>query len=135
MPGNFQIPLSQTDGRPMYLQIMDQVQQRIAAGDWASGSKLPSIRELAVAANVSVITVKRAYLELERSGLIVTQQGKGSFVAQSVDRDHLKEEELERLLERVVQLAGSMGLSRDALLDLVAARLEQLPRTGQGGSD
>ena len=67
--------LSQADGRPMYGQIMDQVRQRVAVGDWRPGTMLPSIRELAVALNVSVITVKRAYLELERNGVIVTQHG------------------------------------------------------------
>ena len=65
----------------MYLQIFEQIRQLIAAGDWPPGQEIPSIRQLAVALTVSVITVKRAYLELERAGLIVTQQGKGSTVA------------------------------------------------------
>ena len=73
--------ISQTDKRPMYLQIMEQIKQRIAVGDWAEGQAIPSIRQLAVDLQVSVITVKRAYLELEREGVIVTQQGKGSRVA------------------------------------------------------
>ena len=65
----------------MYLQIMEQIRHRIAVGDWPPGQEIPSIRALAVAMQVSVITVKRAYLELEREGVIVTRQGKGSFVA------------------------------------------------------
>ena len=69
----------------MYLQIMEQVRRRIAIGDWQPGDELPSIRALAAAVQVSVITVKRAYLELERSGIIVTRQGKGSFVAETAD--------------------------------------------------
>lgn len=73
--------ISQSDGRPMYLQIMEQIRQRVAVGDWVPGQKIPSIRQLAVALRVSVITVKRAYLELEHDGIIVTQQGKGSIVA------------------------------------------------------
>src|SRR5580698_10299065 len=72
------IVISQSDGRPMYLQIMEQIKQRIAMGEWAPGSEIPSIRQLAVALRVSVITIKRAYLELEREGAIVTQHGKGS---------------------------------------------------------
>jgi len=66
------IVISQTDSRPMYLQIMEQVKQRVAVGDWAAGEEIPSIRQLAVALRVSVITVKRAYLELEREGVILT---------------------------------------------------------------
>ena len=73
--------ISQSDKRPMYFQIMDQVKQRIALRDWAEGQPIPSIRQLAADLQVSVITVKRAYLELEREGVIVTQQGRGSRVA------------------------------------------------------
>ena len=73
--------ISQSDGRPMYLQIMEQVKQRVAVGDWAPGDEIPSIRQLAMALRVSVITIKRAYLELEREGVIVTQHGKGSIIA------------------------------------------------------
>ena len=61
----------------MYLQIMDQVRRRVAVGDWPPGQELPSIRALAASIQVSVITVKRAYLELEREGVIVTRQGRG----------------------------------------------------------
>ena len=79
MDGAFAI--SQSDKRPMYLQIMEQIKQRIAVGDWTEGQAIPSIRQLAVDLQVSVITVKRAYLELEREAIIITQQGKGSRVA------------------------------------------------------
>ena len=71
------IVISQSDSRPMYLQIMEQVKQRVAVGEWAPGDEIPSIRQLAMALRVSVITIKRAYLELEREGVIVTQHGKG----------------------------------------------------------
>ncbi|NJR72051.1 MAG: GntR family transcriptional regulator [Gammaproteobacteria bacterium] len=67
----------------MYTQIMDQITTKVMAGDWRPGQALPSIRELASDSGVSVITVKRAYLELERAGVIVTRQGKGSFVAEN----------------------------------------------------
>ena len=56
------ILISQSDGRPMYLQIMEQIKQRVAVGEWAPGEEIPSIRQLAVSLSVSVITVKRAYL-------------------------------------------------------------------------
>ena len=73
--------LAKADPRPIYLQIIEQVRQRIALGDWAPGHPLPSIRELSAELRISVITVKRAYLELEREGVIATRQGKGSVVA------------------------------------------------------
>lgn len=69
----------------MYLQIMEQVKRKVMAGDWTPGFALPSIRELAATIGVSVITIKRAYLELEREGVIVTQQGRGSFISENGD--------------------------------------------------
>lgn len=103
--------LSQSDGRPMYLQIMAQIKQRITSGDWPIGTPLPSIREMAVAAKVSVITVKRAYQELEAEGVIVTQQGKGSFVAQIENLSvKLKEEEMDKHLKAALAIAQSLGL-------------------------
>ena len=92
MKGEF--VFSQTDSRPMYQQIMEQFVQRIAVGDWPPHTPLPSIRELAAETGVSVITVKRAYLELERAGVIVTQQGKGSRVSERLDVRSLQRREL-----------------------------------------
>src|SRR5580692_11028152 len=91
--------ISQTDKRPIYLQIMEQIKQRVAVGDWTEGQAIPSIRQFAVDLQVSVITVKRAYLELEREGVIVTHQGKGSHVASSPGLGtRLQEQELEKHL-------------------------------------
>ena len=104
--------LSQTDGRPMYLQIIEQIKRRIAVGDCKAGELLPSIRQLAADLQVSVITVKRAYLELEREGVIATQHGKGSVVATRSDTAaRLYEQELARQLEQAVHLARLLGLS------------------------
>jgi GntR family transcriptional regulator len=110
MDGVFAI--SQSDKRPMYLQIMEQIKQRIAVGDWAEGQPIPSIRQLAVDIQVSVITVKRAYLELEREGVIVTQQGKGSRVASESGRlaARLREQELEQHLEQATRIAALLGM-------------------------
>lgn len=108
--------ISQTDKRPMYLQIMGQMKQHIAVGDWAAGQAIPSIRQLAVDIGVSVITIKRAYLELEREGLIVTRQGKGCFVASNCDVGaRIREQELTQRLEQAVRSAAMMGLSQKNL--------------------
>jgi GntR family transcriptional regulator len=108
--------ISQSDGRPMYLQIMEQIKQKVAVGDWARGEEIPSIRQLAVRLRVSVITVKRAYLELEREGVIVTQHGKGSRVAASPDLSpRLYDEELAELIDQVVRLVALLGLTPEEL--------------------
>ena len=116
---NLNFVFSQTDKRPMYQQIMEQIVQRIAVGDWPPNTPLPSIRQLATEVKVSIITVKRAYLELEREGVILTQQGKGSRVNGSVDLHSLQREELTQHLEQAAKLAKSLGLSEDELLNLL----------------
>ncbi len=119
--------ISQSDGRPMYLQIMEQIKQRVAVGEWARGEEIPSIRQLAVALRVSVITVKRAYLELEREGVIVTQHGKGSIVASDPDLSpRLYDQELAEHLEQVVRLGILLGLTPEELTSRLRAAMDRL---------
>jgi GntR family transcriptional regulator len=108
--------ISQTDKRPIYFQIMEQIKQRISVGDWTDGQPIPSIRQMAVDLQVSVITVKRAYLELEREGIIITQHGKGSFVAPNVDLGtRIREQELGQHLEQAARLGSLLGLPYEEL--------------------
>ena len=113
-----ELTISHADRRPMYLQIIEQIRHRVAIGDWKPGHELPSIRALAVATRVSVITVKRAYLELERDGVIVTRQGKGSFVVENVDLGlELKREELSQHLAAAAEIGKHLGLNVDQLVE------------------
>lgn len=124
MDSAFVIP--QSDKRPIYLQIMEQIKRRIAVGDWPEGHALPSIRQLAADLQISVITVKRAYLELEREGVIVTQQGRGSRVAQNADLGlRIHEEELQNHLEQAARLSALLGLKPREL----ASRLREASDT------
>ena len=119
------INISQTDARPMYLQILEQIRARVAAGDWPAGKELPSIRALAAALNVSVITIKRAYLDLESEGVIVTRHGKGSFVADVNGlAGELREAQLDEHLAEAAQIGRQLGLSEEDL----AARLRRVHR-------
>ena len=121
--------ISHADPRPMYLQIMEQIRHRIAVGDWPAGQELPSIRALAADLQVSVITIKRAYLELERDGVIVTRQGKGSFVADTADLStQLRRDELDTHLEAAAAIGRQLGMSADDL----ASRLRQILREKDG---
>ena len=118
--------ISQSDKRPIYLQIIEQIKRRIAVGDWTEGHALPSIRQLAVDLQISVITVKRAYLELEREGVIVTQQGRGSRVAPDPDLGlRIHEEELQKHLEHAARLSALLGLKPREL----ASRLREVRDT------
>ena len=121
---------SQTDGRPIYLQLMNQIKQRVAVGDWKAGEPIPSIRQLAADLQISVITIKRAYLELEREGVIVTQHGKGSVVAENVKLgSRLYEEELSKHLAEAARLAVLLGIGPRELQRRVRDAAERLAPT------
>ncbi|MDJ0655809.1 MAG: GntR family transcriptional regulator [Xanthomonadales bacterium] len=112
----------------MYLQIIEQIRLRITVGDWQPGFKLPSIRELAVATRVSVITVKRAYQELEKDGVIITRQGKGSYVAEIDGLDlKLRREELDQHLQEAIAVARGLGIDQEELLARLKALLADEP--------
>ena len=122
--------LSQADGRPMYLQIIEQITRRIVVGDWKAGELIPSIRQLAADLHVSVITVKRAYLELEREGLIATHHGKGSVVATRTDaavRGY--GQELTKHLEQAAHLGRLLGLGPKDMQARLRDAIEQTAAT------
>jgi GntR family transcriptional regulator len=121
------LTVSQADRRPMYLQLMEQIRRRIAVGDWPPGQELPSIRALAVDVGVSVITVKRAYFELERDGVIVTRQGKGSFVSDSVNlASTLRQQEMDDHLAAAAAIGREMGLAASELEARFRAALNEM---------
>jgi GntR family transcriptional regulator len=131
---NGSIAISLSDGRPMYLQIVDQIKQKVALGEWGSGKDIPSIRTMAVALHVSTITVKRAYLELEREGVIVTQHGKGSMIAADPNLGaRLCRSQFEEHLEKAMRIGTLLGLSskqmelrlRDAVSRLRKAQMRE----------
>lgn len=120
-----ELTVSRSDGRPMYLQIIEQVRRRIASGDWPPGTEMPSIRQLAVALRVSVITVKRAYRELEQQGAIETRHGKGSIVAPRAEAGaQLMEQDLQRLLDQILELGSVLGYSAEEIASRLLAAAE-----------
>ncbi len=112
------VVISQADPRPLYLQVKEQLRHRIAVGELKAGDEIPSIRALAADIRVSVITIKRAYLELELEGVIQTRQGRGSFVAENVDLgDTLKEQELDQHLAAAAGVAALLHLDEAQLIE------------------
>jgi len=99
---------------PLYVQIMDHTRSLIATGRLEAGDQLPTIRELSVTLTVNPNTVARAYSELEREGLLTTQQGRGTFVDDVEDRtglDALSRESLCELVDRAITQARTSGYS------------------------
>ena len=109
--------LSQASGVPYYRQIVDQVAELIRAGRLKPNAQLPSVRALAGQLLVSLITVRRAYGDLENAGLIVMRQGQGTFVADEVEvasrRKNLTE--ARHALEQSIAQAHRLGLEGEAL--------------------
>ena len=96
------IILSNSSGKPIYEQIVDQIKEQIMTGTLAAGDALPSMRVLAKELRISVITTKRAYEELEREGFLDNVPGKGCFVAPQ-NRELLREAQLRRVEEKLTQ--------------------------------
>jgi len=121
------IALSPSHPDPMYKQVTDQVKDAIAAGDLKPNERLPSVRELSEALNVSAITIKRAYQDLETEGYILTRAGLGSFVAE-VDRDALRNRKLDELrteMTRIVRTAAKFGIAAEDIVALTRQVEEQ----------
>ena len=121
------IIISNSSGVPIYEQIVRQVKGLILSGELPEGEALPSMRLLAKELRISVITTKRAYEELEREGFIITQTGRGSFVA-PVGVELLREEQLravEEHLTNAVRAAHLGNLDETEFLDIAKTLFEE----------
>jgi GntR family transcriptional regulator len=114
-------PISPAADGTLYQQIVDRLKREVSEGRLKPGTALPSFRQLAEDLLVSVITVKRAYEELEREGIIFRRQGLGTFVAEQ-GRDRSREVKLtaaRELLRQAFREAAEAGLRPGEILDLV----------------
>lgn len=122
-----QIIISNSSKDPIYEQIFKQIQTKILSGELTEGTALPSIRQLAKDLRISVITTKRAYEELEKSGFIYLIVGKGSFVAEQ-NLDVIREKRLrviEEQLSAVISNSKGIGLSYEELRGLLKLLYEE----------
>ncbi len=118
-------PLSMGSELPLYEQIVEAVRREVASGRLQPGSAMPSFRVLATQLAVSLITVKRAYEDLEREGIIVCRQGLGSFVAARADDRSRSERRSAALqaLRTAVQVGRQAGLDDRELMELLNREL------------
>ncbi len=119
-----QLHLSPCDGLPIYRQIVNQVKYLVAAGRLAPGEELPPIRSLAEQLVVNPNTVARAYLELERAGLVNKKHGSGTYISEA--GSPLKRAERRRvLIERIDALlaeARHLQVTVEEVVDLLNER-------------
>lgn len=118
------VNLHSDDGRPLYIQIMDEMRRAIVIGAFRPEEPLPSVRELAAELLVNPRTVSQAYHELEREGVVYVRRGQGTFVSPSMKHGA---EERRRSLAREVARRALLEARRHALdvADLVAT-IEEL---------
>ena len=115
-----------TDDRPIYAQLVEQMQRRIVSGRFRPGEQLPSVREMAGAAAVNPNTMQKAMSELERSGLVFAQRTTGRFVTQDEalirqTRDRLAEEQLRLFFQQM----GELGYTLQEAQTLLRREMEE----------
>lgn len=122
------LTVSKTSPTPIYEQIASQIEAMIVEGKLRAGDRLPSIRSLANGLDVSVITTKRAYADLEQAGLIESVQGRGCFVSES-STDAVQQKRSTKAAEAMgeaVRVAASAGMGEGEMRELFEYALAHL---------
>ncbi len=112
--------------RPIYLQLVEKIQLQIVSGFYKPGDKLPSVRELAAVASVNPNTMQKAFTELERSGLIITQRTSGRLVTE--DLGMIKEIQQDLATEQIVAFFDKMkelGFEKEEIISLLQTVAEK----------
>ena len=108
------------DNAPIYLQIVNSLQRGIASGVYPPGSRLPSVRELALEAGVNPNTMQRALSELERTGLVCSQRTAGRFVTEDASAlSQLRSTMSETIVAELVAKLRGLGMSDEQILSAV----------------
>lgn len=111
--------------RPIYAQLVERIQMQIVSGYYPPGGKLPSVRELAMEAAVNPNTMQKAFAELERSGLLITQRTNGRTVAEDAEmiqriRQELARDYVDVFFTRMIEL----GFSKKEIVELIQQAYE-----------
>jgi len=124
------LQINYKSGKPVYLQVVDQIKAAAASGAMQAGEPLPSIRPLAEDLRINRNTIAKAYTELESQGVIETIPGKGCFL--KPNNSPLKKEVRRKLLideiDQVVVQAHHLQVSRDEFLAIVRERLDAIEK-------
>ena len=121
------ILIKNTSNQPIYEQIKQQIKENILTGQIDAGSHLPSMRELAKDLQVSLITTKRAYEDLEKDGFVTTIRGKGTFVKEQ-DQSILKEKQfivIEQLAHLLCKEAKTIGMPLAEIKEIISLIYEE----------
>lgn len=112
--------------RPIYAQLVDQIQRMIVTGIFPAGSRLPSVRELAAEAAVNPNTMQRALVKLEEDGLLYTQRTSGRYVTEETERImEVKRALAKELIRQFVENMNRLGYTREQSVELLKKEEEK----------
>ena len=126
------IIISNSSQEPIYEQIVKQIKSNIVKGELGEGEMLPSIRGLAQELQISVITTKRAYEELEHEGFVETVPGKGSFVS-TQNKELIKEKKLKMMEEKIIEVieeSRDLNIPLEDLIEMLRFIYEEEKQNG-----
>ena len=119
---------------PIYDQIKEQIKGLIHAGQIKTGDQLPTIRELSVALSVNFNTVALAYRDLVNEGVIITERGKGTFVAGTPGEEEMKairQDKLNTLIAGLVHETDRLGYEHDEVRQALLDRFDETSRNSE----
>lgn len=116
------------DDRPIYMQLMEQIQLRIVSGIYKAGEKLPSVRDMAGDAAVNPNTMQKALTELERTGLVFSQRTSGRFITEDVNmikniRNGLARDQIEKFLHNMEKI-GYANQETIQLIEIISKEMK-----------
>ena len=119
------MPWDLDNDRPIYLQLMEQIQHDIISGVYRPGDKLPSVRDLALDAAVNPNTMQKALSELERSGLVYSQHTSGRFITDDESlllrmKKDLAEDHIRQFLDQM----NNLGFNSEETLDMITEAIK-----------
>lgn len=122
-----EIIISNNANKPIYEQITSQIKSMIMSGELKLGEAIPSMRSLAKSIHVSVITVQKAYEDLQRDGFIETGVGRGSFVSAQNKEFYLEEQQrrAEEHLQEAADIGRTNGIPVEKLMELLKIFYEE----------
>ncbi|MCI7145890.1 MAG: GntR family transcriptional regulator [Clostridiales bacterium] len=114
------------DGRPIYIQIVEQMKVLIASGAYAPGEKIPAVRELAVEAGVNPNTMQKAMSELERDGFLHSERTSGRFVTEDIEViDEMKKTLSREFVRDLFEKLDRLGMSKEEIIAAVEQWAEE----------
>lgn len=123
--------LNPRDGRPIYEQIKENFQRLILSGAMQPGDKMPSVRQMANQLAINPNTLQRAYAELEGEGYLISQPGRGSFVAGSAELAAARQTKAKAQFREATKALLDAGLEPGVIRSLLDEALRDKTTTGE----